>query len=140
MLYMIGPLALTVHGLNAEGASRKRKMDFAEKGVLGRRKPLENVGEGDDSLELTGAVLPYRLGGVGELALLEMLRASAQPQLVLRGDGALLGWYVIEEVSEKHSYLSAQGLGQKIEVSINLKRDEAPSASDFMGAFASLFG
>ncbi len=45
----------------------------------------------------------------------------------MRGDGALMGWVVIEKVTERSTYLDAKGVGRVIDVDIHVKRSSSPS-------------
>jgi len=140
MLYMIGPVAVDVYPFNAHEVAHDAKTDFAKKSVLGRRQPNEHVGEGDETLKFSGRLFPEKLpGGLETYELLHALRAAALPQLVMRGDGAVLGWYLIESASDKSSFLGPNGVGQLIEVDISLIRDDPPDAATFMSTFAGLF-
>ena len=141
MLYMLGPVMIDVYPYNVHEVSHDAKTDFAKKSVLGRRQPNEHVGEGDETIKLSGRIYPYKLpGGLETHEVLNMIREAGEPQFLLRGDGAALGWYLIESVSEKSSFLSPTGVGQMIEIEISLIRDDPPSAAGFMGAFAGMFG
>ena len=141
MLYMLGPIAIDVYPYNAHEVSHDAKTDFAKKSVLGRRQPNEHVGEGDEAIKLSGRLYPEKLpGGMEMHELLHSLRRTGEPQFLLRGDGAPLGWYLIESASEKSTFLNAHGVGQLIEIEINLTRDDPPDAADFMGVFSELFG
>lgn len=141
MLYMIGPIAIEVYPFNAHEVAHEAKTDFAKKSVLGRRQPNEHVGEGDETLKFSGRLYPEKLpGGLESYELLHLVRQAAQPQLVIRGDGAVLGWYLIESANDKSTFLGPNGVGQLIEIDISLIRDDPPDAASFMGAFAGFFG
>jgi phage protein U len=97
------------------------------------------VGEGANTWQLSGRLLPEKLGGLAELDVLHLMRISGLPQYLMRGDGKPLGWVVIESVSEKSSYLGSNGVGQIIEVSISLRRSRKPENSSFFSIISGLF-
>jgi phage protein U len=66
------------------------------------------------------------------------MRKSGLPQYLMRGDGVPLGWMAVERVSEKSSYLDAKGVGRVVEVSISLKRADAPGAADFFAVISGI--
>lgn len=141
MLYMIGPVAIDVYPYNVHEVSRERETEFAEKSVIGRLPPNEWVGEKSDTMTLSGQLLPEHLpGGLSMHALLHSMRKEGKPQMVLRGDGEVLGWFLITKATEKETFLGWTGVGQVIEISIELKRDDPPDAEGFMGGFAQIFG
>lgn len=141
MLYIIGPVVIDVYPYNVHEVSRERETDFAEKSVLGRLPPNEWVGEKSDTITMSGKLLPEHLpGGVERHAMLHAMREAAEPQLVLRGDGAVLGWFLVTKATEKETLLNARGVGREIDIEITLKRDDPPSAGGALGSLFSLFG
>lgn len=82
-------------------------------------------------MTLSGSIFPKAIGGLEELAQLSALRQSGRPQYVMRGDGTPMGWFAIESHSANSSYLDAQGVGQRIDVQIKLRRAGAPPATSF---------
>jgi len=137
MLLQIGPLQFDIAPMNAHQITRERDTDYARKEVIGRRKIYEHVGEGDDKLTIIGKLFPFKSGGSGALQLLHTLRETGTAQYVMRGDGYVMGWFVITKVGEVHQHLSTDGVGQQIDVTILIERADSPGA---VAAFASLFG
>lgn len=131
MLYLIGPLAVQVYPFNMSEIRENGSTDFATKGVVGAKQPLEFVGEGSDEIELSGTLFPQAMGGLDSLELLRQLRMSGKPQFVMRGDGTPLGYYAIVSSSASSSYLDNRGVGKKIDVSISLRGAQKPSAFSF---------
>lgn len=139
MLLMIGPVKMTVAPFNATGWEQTRETSFASKPVLGGREPLEYVGEGAATLSVAARLFPERFGGMAGLEILNLARASGSPQWLMRGDGGLMGWVVIERVNERHSYLDRDGVGKMVEVNISLRRVGIPLAASFFSALSGLF-
>lgn len=137
MLMQVGPLQFDVAPLNAHQTTRAAKTDYAKKDVIGRRKIYEHVGEGDEVFTIEGRLYPFKLGGLGALALLAAVRASGVAQFVVRGDGLAMGWFVITEAREVATHLSRDGVGQQIELTVTLERADSPGA---LGSFINLFG
>lgn len=137
MLMQLGSVVFDVVRFNTHEHSRSSEAGFAEKSVLGKRPPLEYVGDGPETISIRGKIYPRKLGGLEGLAALEAARASGAAQFLMRGDGTPLGFFVIESVNESSHHLWKNGVGQKITFDISLKRSDAPSP---MGYFASIFG
>jgi phage protein U len=140
MLMQLGSVAFEVFPLNTHEHSRAAEMGFVEKAVLGARPPLEKVGEGNETRMISGRVFPRKFGGLGQLASLEAARAAGQPLFLMRGDGRPLGFYVIERMNEKDTYLAANGVGQVIEFDISLKAASAPSPSGYVVSIMGMLG
>ena len=137
MLLQIGPLQFTIDPFNAHEISRAAKTEFAKKDVINRSKIYEHTGEGDDSYVVRGRLFPYKMGGLGVLALAHTIREQGQAQMMVRGDGNVLGWFVITEITELSSHLGGDGVGQLIDIEISLERADKPSAQQY---FSNLYG
>lgn len=140
MQMMIGPVRLSVSPVPAVDYTRKTTADYATKAVLGAREPLEFVGNGAETWTVNAKLYPHRFGGGGmALNLLSVMRSNGIPQIVVRGDGSIFGWFVIESVSETGRFLDARGVGRVIEVSIGLRRASSPGVGGVIAAIAALF-
>lgn len=142
MLYQIGPVTVDVFPFNASEVERDGATDYAKKELLGRLPGREYVGEGDETLTLKGQVLPTKIGGLGEIEALHGLRRAGEQIMVVRGDGAVLGWFAVENVKESHEHLGADGVGQVVKHEIKLVRVDPPggeAGAGLLGLLLSLF-
>jgi len=139
MLMVLGPVQFEVWPFNATDYEHGHESAFAEKAVLGARPPLEWVGEGPETWTIKARIFPRRFGGLDDLKRLAQARASGRPQYLMRGDGAQMGWVVIEKVQERSTHLDAKGVGQVIEVDISVKRTGKPSNGSFFSLLSGLF-
>ncbi|WP_336801818.1 phage tail protein [Kaistia sp. MMO-174] len=137
MLAILGGVVFEIAPVNLTAMDRSTEARYAEKPILGRRPALEFIGDGAETFGLTVKILPYEFGGLDGLTNLAAMRQSGIAQYFMRGDGVPMGWFVVEKVGEKSSYLGAQGVGRVIDVDIAIKRADAPTGSDF---FASIMG
>lgn len=140
MLLNVGGVSFEVVAPNIHAFDQTFDADFVEKPVAGGTKPLEFVGNGTRELKVSGRLFPKKTGGLSSLSTLAALQASGLPQVVMRGDGTPLGWFAITHLEEKHTYLSADGVGQVVEFSIDLKRDpEGPDMTAFFSRMGGFF-
>ena len=139
MLMTLGPIRFEVYPFNATEYDHGHETSFVEKPVLGARPPLEWVGEGAENWSIRAIIFPHRFGGLGDLRKLYQARAAGRPLYLMRGDGAQMGWVVIERVSERSSYLDAEGIGRVIDVDISVRRAAKPSNGSFFSLFSGMF-
>lgn len=137
MLFQLGTVAFEIAPFNPQETSRETEAGIVSKPVLGRRPPLEFVGDGPESISISAVLFPETLGGLEVLDRLDAMRAAGAPQYFMRGDGRPMGWFMIEKVSEKSTFLDHRGIGRQVSVEISLRRSDAPQASDF---FSSIMG
>jgi phage protein U len=141
MLYQLGNVQFEVAPLNLHEVSRGVGADFAAKDIVGAPRPREFVGEADETFTLSGKVFPAHFGGIGGLAALESMARRGEPQMFVRGDGSVFGWFLVERVKTKSSYLDRASVGRLIEVEITLTHSpEAASAGSMRSMLMSLFG
>ncbi len=142
MLYLVGAVALDTAPFSIDEMERTASADFAVKPLLRNSPPArEFMGEGDDTITLSGQLLPERIGGLTELETMHGLRRAGQRLPVMRGDGRMLGWYVITEIRERHAQLGRSGIGGTLEHTLTLvKVDPAGASPSLLGSLISLFG
>lgn len=139
MLLMIGPVELSLIPFNPVGYEHSHETRYAVKPVVGGSEPLEYIGEGAETWTIQAKLFPERFGGQSGLTILELARKSGQPQYLMRGDGRLMGWVVIQNVTERSSYLDASGVGRVVEVEITVRRNPGPAAGLYFSIFGGLF-
>lgn len=141
MLYQIGTVALDTRPFAVDQVDHSTTADFAVKAVIGTRPQREFTGEGEEKLVLTGQLLPTRLGGLTELEALQDLRASGQGIPVMRGDGKMMGWFVIEAIRNVHGDLQRDGVGFTVKYTIEMARVDAEAGNpSIIGTLLSIFG
>lgn len=145
MLYQLGPLTIDTFPFETHDVNRRSGADFAAKDVVGVQRPREFMGEGDEYIVLIGTLFPLRMqqlygrSGLDELATLNTIRAAGQPNILVRGDGANLGWFLVEDVQERNTRLMATGVGKIIEYELRLvKSPTSASAASMLDVLTSL--
>lgn len=139
MLMQLGEVTFEVIPFNTDGYSRDASFDFAAHDVMGRMRPRESMGEGDETWSISGKLFPSHFGGMGTLDTLSKMRSAGSAQPLVRGDGRNLGWFLIESVSERSSWLRRDGVGGQIEFDISLVRSPKPSPASMMQTLMRLF-
>lgn len=139
MLMQLGALKFEVAPVNTYSNTHDHMTRYAEKPVLGARPPMEWIGDGKESWTISAKLFPQKFGGMSALDLLYQMRTSGQPQYMMRGDGSLMGWVVILDVSERSSWLDSMGVGKVIDVAITVARSEGPSGGNYFGSIVSVF-
>lgn len=129
MLFQIGPITLDTLPLGPTGFSRDSGADLATKPVMGRLQPREFMGAADEHITVSGQILPTKLGGLPDLEQLHSLSRAGTKVPVMRGDGTMLGWFVIEKVAEQHHDLTRYGVGFAVAYTLNLVKVDAESAA-----------
>lgn len=135
----LGPIRFEVHPFNATDYDHGQESGFVEKPMLRARSPIEWVGEGSESWSIRAPLFPHRFGGLGVLNTPCQARAAGRPVYLMCGDGAQMGWVVIEKVSERSSFLDRRGIGRVVEIDISVRRAGKPSDGIFFSVFSVVF-
>lgn len=140
MLAQLGATTFEIAPFNAHEIAHDAGADHAEKAVMGRRPPLEFVGEATEQWTVSGKLFPSKFGGLGSLEGLHQQRRAGKPLPFVRGDGVPFGWVVITGVRARSQYLDTSGIGQVIEVEITVKRSDPPGAGSIFSIVSGLLG
>lgn len=131
MLFQWGALQFDITPFNVHEADQMTATDWARKEIAGAAIYREWVGEGDEEITLRGRVFPHRLGGLTELEILESFRRQGKAEQMMRGDGFVLGWYVLEKLARAHRFLGADGVGQQINFEGHFARCPVPDPNAY---------
>jgi phage protein U len=131
MLYQWGPVQFKVFPLNLHEIDHETATDWAKKEIVGAAIYREWVGENDETLYIRGRIFPYRIGGMSALEAFEAMRRGGIANMMIRGDGAVLGWFVCEKLVRNHTSLSSQGVGQMIAFEAVLTRVPVPENDQY---------
>ena len=114
LLYQWGLLQFQIFPLNVHELDHETSTDWAHKEIAGAAIYREWVGENDEQLYLRGRLFPYRIGGMAEIEMFEATRRGGYANMMMRGDGTVLGWFVCEKLVRSHTFLGAEGVGQQV--------------------------
>jgi phage protein U len=140
VLYQLGGVIFEIYPFNPQTFDSDSAAGIVEKPVMGRRPPLEFVGDGPQTVRIAARLFPEKLGGLGSVSDLNDMRMSGMSQYLMRGDGVPMGWFAVERISERHTYLGPQGVGRVVDIEINLRRSDPPNAANFFASIAGILG
>jgi phage protein U len=135
-----GGVSFEVMPVNVHEYDHDVGSDIVQKPVLGGRQPNEFVGISDETYRFKGRVFPIALGGMSQLQYLEEASKSGVPNVLMRGDGAFLGWFILQSFNRGSRHIYRNGIGQMEEFELNFIRDEPPSPTGFFVSLAGLIG
>ena len=139
MLMQLGTVTFEVWPLNIEEYDRETGFDFVSKDVMGGRRPREAMGEGDETMTLSGKILPSHFGGLGNLEELQTMMQSGMAQKLVRGDGKNLGWFTIDKIRERSRFLDRHGVGREIVFDVALTASDKPSPASYFTTLMRIF-
>ncbi|MGJ8514667.1 hypothetical protein R84981_001136 [Carnimonas sp. R-84981] len=97
---------------------------------IGQRPARQFVGPGEDTITLTGELLPEFTGGRLTFDQLRKMADSGKAWPLIEATGRMYGWWVIGSIEETSSEFMVDGLAQRIEFSMTLSHVDNPSVND----------
>ncbi|MFC5509256.1 phage tail protein [Bosea massiliensis] len=127
---------------NLSGTTFEGDTDFAEHKVLGGSSLYEHMTLGERERTIKGTTFPMDPdygSAAAVVAALDAMREAGQPQHLMRGDGASLGWHLITKVKAEGEHLAHHGVPHKLDFLVSLTQCDAPPVTGFASIIADFF-
>lgn len=137
---MMMAFGMFVFGLSTaayQELQRQTAWRHAAQGRVGARPTRQFLGPGEDTITLTGALLPQFTGGQQNLDQLRAMANQGAAWPLIEGNGSYYGLYIIESLRESKSHPMRDGSAQRIEFSLVLQRIDEDRA-DLLGIYGNL--
>lgn len=119
---------------------RQTSWRHAGQSRIGRRPARQYLGPGDDTITLTGTLLPQFTGGQQNLDELRAMANEGAAWPLIEGNGRNYGLFVIESMGERKTRQTRDGTAQRIEFDLSLQRVDDDQADRLGIATADNFG
>lgn len=91
---------------------------------VGAREALQFVGPGEDTLILTGTLVPELAGRLDSLDTLRAMADAGRAYAMVDGTGRVMGAWVILRLQQTASALTQDGLPRRTDFTLELKRTD----------------
>lgn len=128
MLMIFGDVVFEAVGLPIDSAERSRDYRWAENQRVRNTPAYQYTGRGTETLSFSAVLHPEYTEGALSLEPLAQMAEDGEAYLLMSGYGKVYGYYALEKIGDNSSYFTSDGIPQKIEVSLSLKKidDDAP--------------
>lgn len=124
MLMCLGQFVFELPSLAYSELQRSSAWRHAANSRVGARAALQFVGPGDDTITLTGVLVPEVAGKLESLTTLRRMADAGDAYAMIDGAGRVFGAWVIESISEGGSAFTQDGIARRTDFSISLKRSD----------------
>lgn len=124
---MMMTYGMFVFGLDSaayQELQRQTAWRHAAQNRVGRRPARQYLGPGEDTITLTGVLLPQFTGGQQSLDELREMANEGAAWPLIEGNGTNYGLFVIESMSERKTHQMKDGTAQRIGFDLVLQRIE----------------
>lgn len=120
MLMSLGQFVFDLNNLNYQTLERSTSWRFARNNRVGKRASSQFLGQGDDTITLSGWITPEICCKAASLDKLRKMGNSGEPYVLVSGTGKVFGLFEITSLTETQTHLWPNGEARKIEFSLSL--------------------
>jgi len=140
VLMRIGPMTFQTTPVGYEKLSRTTPGRWAKLERIGREPALQWLGPDTETITIDGRFFPHMWGGMSTFEKVRKAAGSGTPYFVASGRGSVVGQFVINSVTQGHTYIAPGGDPRKVEFGIELQSYGADGFGIGGGGGFSLFG
>ena len=122
MMMALGMFVFAVPTAAYQQLQRQTAWRHASQSRVGQRPAYQYLGPGEDTISLSGTLLPEFTGGRVSLDLLRVMAEQGKAWPLIEGTGRIYGLWAITSVSETDSVFFRDGMPRKIEFELALTR------------------
>ena len=122
MMMSLGMFVFGLTTLAYQDMQRQTNWRHPGNSRVGARAGLQYVGPGDDSITLSGVLVPELMGQASALLELRKMADSGNAWALVSGTGEVFGAFVIENINETGTRHMDNGRARSIEFQLQLKR------------------
>lgn len=122
MMAALGQFAFSLPTLAYQELRRSTEWRWPTNSRVGARPARQFVGQGEESITLTGLQVPEFMGERLALQTLREMGDAGSAYSLTTGAGEVLGAWVIERVEETGTLFIREGVARRVEFTLELKR------------------
>lgn len=136
MLLALDQFVFGMDTVNFQELQRQSQWKHRNTSRIGARDARQFTGPGDDTITITGVLIPELAGKLSSLQELRKMADAGAAYALVDGAGAVYGAFLIEGLNEGQSLHDAKGTPRRVEFTLSLTRtddDKATSMSSPAG-------
>lgn len=122
ILLLLGPFRFSLSTTAYDEMSRSSQWDWPEVPRVGAMPALQFTGPRNETISMTGRIIPGFTGGVEQLAQMRMLAGLGIPLFLVDGMGRVHGNWVIESVNDAGTAHFKDGMPRIVQFDVSLKK------------------
>ena len=121
IMMILGEYPFSIHTAAFDSLQHSTEYNWQSQQRLGRKPAQQFTGFGEETIGLSGLMLPDFSGGMGQITAMRESAAKGEPLILISGNGFVMGKWCITKVSNTSSVFWGNGSARKIEFSMDLK-------------------
>lgn len=135
---ILGYFVFSLYTLAYQDLQRQIAWRHASTSRVGARPAHQYLGPDDETLTLSGVLMPEFAGSRLSLELLEAMATTGRSWPLIQGDGLLYGEYLITGIQTTGTLHFQDGAPRKIEFQLTLKRTDSALLGDLTEQLAGM--
>ena len=124
MMMALGLFVFSLSTLPYQELKRRRGWRFASNNRVGKKPARQYVGEDDETVNLSGVLLPELTGGDLSLAVIEAMADQHTAWPLIEVTGHIYGMFTIDNIDTTRTLFFDDGTARRIEFTIALTRND----------------
>lgn len=127
----LGLFVFSLNTLAYQELQRRTAWKHPTQSIVGGRDASQFLGPGEDTITLSGSMVPEFAGQPASLDELRRMANTGQAWALVEGSGTVYGAFVILDLQETKTLFYVDGTPRKIEFTLSLRRvDQDPDEAD----------
>lgn len=118
----LGLFVFSLNTLAYQELQRRTAWKHPTQSIVGGRDASQYLGPGEDTITLSGSMVPEFAGQPASLDELRRMANTGQAWVLVEGSGTVYGAYAILDLQETKTLFYVDGTPRKIEFSLSLRR------------------
>jgi Phage protein U len=135
MMMVLGLYVFMLRTVPYQELQYQRSWRHASNNRINRRATTQFLGPDNDTLTLSGVLLPEITGGRLSLLALEQMAELGKSWPLIEGSGTIYGMFVIESLNQTKTEFFESGMPRRIEFTLTMKRVDE-SLSEMFGSLS----
>jgi len=132
MMMTLGLFVFHLRTLAYQEFQRQTAWRHPTQSRIGVAPTTQFLGKGDDTITLSGTLMPELAGSTLSLSALRLMADQGMAWPLIEGTGMIYGLFVIESLSETRTVFFKDGAARHIDFTLNLRRVD-DSAIEMLG-------
>ncbi|MDN4056352.1 phage tail protein [Massilia sp. YIM B02763] len=124
MLFSLDQFVFGMDTLNFHELQRQTQWKHRNTSRVGARDARQFTGPGDDTITITGLLIPEQTGALSALLDLRKMADAGGAYALVDGAGTVYGAFLIESMNEGQTLHDRQGVPQRVEFTLSLTRTD----------------
>lgn len=129
MLLSLDQFVFSMSTLAHQELQRQTQWKHASNARVGARAGRQYTGPGDDTITISGVLVPDLAGKLESLDTLRTMGDRGQAYVLVDGAGTVFGAFNLTQMHQTGSLIDANGIPRRVDFSITLERTDDNRAS-----------